>query len=182
MHLSIAGYEKLKMYGFTVHGCMDGGSNFCVYATLALDKRGETLRASFDKAVDAYGYPLCLRADMAFEATFVGQRMLDERGPGSFITGPSTANQVSIFQAAYLAIHGKDILHITSCRLSELVRCSQSCRSESALSCMNTFLLPTVLTSCVRHCSALRTSGTLYGSTLHRTTRVCSSGWSKLVY
>jgi len=58
VHVLIAGYEKLKMYGFTVHGCMDGGSNFCVYATLALGKHGDTLRAAFDKAVDAYGYPL----------------------------------------------------------------------------------------------------------------------------
>lgn len=89
------GYEKLKMYGFLVHGCIDGGSNFCVYATLALNKRGSTLRDVFDKAVDEYGYPLRMRADMCFEATFVGQRMLDERGEGSFITGPSTANQVS---------------------------------------------------------------------------------------
>ena len=127
----IAGYEKLKMYGFTVHGCMDGGSNFCVYAILALDKRGETLRAAFDKSVDAYGYPLCLRADMAFEATFVGQRMLDERGPGSFITGPSTANQASICQAAYFAVHGKGILNMTSCRLGELLSCSQSYSSLS---------------------------------------------------
>ena len=80
-------------------------------------------------------YPLCLRADMAFEATFVGQRMLDERGPGSFITGPSTANQVSIFQAAYLAVHDKGILNITSCRLAELLRCSQSCSRCCKLVC-----------------------------------------------
>ncbi|KAL3146331.1 hypothetical protein ABBQ32_003023 [Trebouxia sp. C0010 RCD-2024] len=52
-----------------------------------------TLRDVFDQAVTAYGYPLRMRADMAFEATFVGQRMLDERDEGSFITGPSTANQ-----------------------------------------------------------------------------------------
>ena len=81
------------MYGFLVHGCIDGGSNYCVYATLALNKQGSTLRDVFDKAVGEYGYPLRTRADMAFEATFVGQRMLDERGAGSFITGPSTANQ-----------------------------------------------------------------------------------------
>ena len=93
-HFVCAGYEKLKMYGFLVHACIDGGSNFCVYATLALEKSGGTLCDAFDKAVGAYGYPLRMRADMAFEATFVWQTMLDERGEGSFITGPSTANQV----------------------------------------------------------------------------------------
>ena len=85
------------MYGFLVHGCIDGGSNFCVYATLALNKTGATLRDCFDKAVEEYGYPMRMRADMAFEATYVGQRMLDERGEGSFITGPSTANQARCF-------------------------------------------------------------------------------------
>ena len=58
--------------------------------------------------------------------TFVGQRMLDGRGPRSFITGPSTANQASICQAAYLAVHGKGILNMTSCRLAELLSCSRS--------------------------------------------------------
>ena len=74
------------MYGFLVHGCIDGGPNYCVYATLAFNKQGSTLRDVFDKAVGEYGYPLRMRADMVFEATFVGQRMLDERGAGSFIT------------------------------------------------------------------------------------------------
>ena len=63
------------MYGFWVHACIDGGSNFVVYAVLALNKQGATLRDAFDAATAAYGYPLRLRADMAFEATFVGQRM-----------------------------------------------------------------------------------------------------------
>lgn len=81
------------MYGFYVHGCIDGGSNFVVYVVLALDKRGVTLQNAFDSATSAYGYPLRLRADMAFEALLVGQRMLDERGPGAYLTGPSTANQ-----------------------------------------------------------------------------------------
>ena len=81
MRVLIAGYEKLKMYGFTVYGCINGGSNFCVYATLALYKRGDTLRAAFDKAVDAYEYPLCLRADMALcSETWLLRRPLWDRG------------------------------------------------------------------------------------------------------
>ena len=39
-----AGYEKLKMCGFLIHACIDGGANFVVYATVALDKSGLTLR------------------------------------------------------------------------------------------------------------------------------------------
>lgn len=92
--MACAGYEKLKMYGFYVHGGIDGGSRFVVYAVLALNKKGTTLRDAFDEATTAYGFPLRLRADMAFEATFVGQRMIDARGQGAYLTGPSTANQV----------------------------------------------------------------------------------------
>ncbi len=36
-----AGYEKLRLFGFNVHGSIDGGSNFIVYATLALNKNAE---------------------------------------------------------------------------------------------------------------------------------------------
>ena len=92
----LAGYEKLKPYGFFVHGCIDGGSKFVVYATVALNKASATLLKSFDQATGAFGYPLRLRADMCFEATPVGQRMIDMRGDGSFLTGPSTANQVKL--------------------------------------------------------------------------------------
>lgn len=63
----LAGYEKLKPYGFFVHGCIDGGSNFMVYATVALNKASATLLKSFDQASGAFGYPLRLRADMCFE-------------------------------------------------------------------------------------------------------------------
>lgn len=92
--LSHAGYEKLKPYGFTVHAGIDGGSNYIVYATLALNKNAESLFEGYRQAVAAYGRPLRLRADMAFEALPIGQDMLDYRGPGTYLTGPSTHNQV----------------------------------------------------------------------------------------
>ena len=60
------------------------------------------LRDRFDEAVQEYGYPLGLRADMAFGATYVGQRMLDERGQGAFINGPSNANQASCLKSSML--------------------------------------------------------------------------------
>ena len=108
----LLGHEKLKMYGFYVHGCIDGGSNFVVYVVLALDKKGVTLQNAFDSAASAYGFPLCLRADMAFEALLVGQRILDDHGPGAYLTGPSTANQVRLF-----ALKLKSTLHAIVCRL-----------------------------------------------------------------
>ncbi len=90
----IAGYEKLKPYGPIVHCGIDGGSNFVVYCVLALNKKAETIFMGYKDAVDAYGRPLRLRADMCFEAVPVGQDMIDHHGPEAYIPGPSTANQV----------------------------------------------------------------------------------------
>lgn len=111
--LLLLGYEKLKPYGIYFHGCIDGGSNFVVYAIAALDKSSSTLLKAFDEAVDTFGYPLRLRADMCFEATAVGQRMLDEQGPGSYITGPSTANQVYHCSSQLLCVCSRG-LHMAS--------------------------------------------------------------------
>jgi hypothetical protein len=92
--LAGAGYEKLKPYGFTVHAGIDGGSNFVVWAQLALNKQSNSVFMGYARAIDLYGRPMRVRADMAFEAQGIGQDMLDHRGPGSYLTGPSTQNQV----------------------------------------------------------------------------------------
>ncbi|KAK9819596.1 hypothetical protein WJX72_000124 [[Myrmecia] bisecta] len=86
-------YEKLKPYGFYVHGGIDGGSNFVVYMTVALNKKSATLFEGYQQAINLFGRPLRLRADMCFEALAIGQDMVDHRGPQGFIAGPSTANQ-----------------------------------------------------------------------------------------
>ena len=54
-----AGYEKLKMYRFYIYACIDGGSNFAVYAIVALDKISSTLFNAFHEATAASGY-LCV--------------------------------------------------------------------------------------------------------------------------
>ncbi len=97
-----AGYEKLKMYGFYIHACIDGGSNFAPYAIVALDKTASTLFNAYHEATAAFEHPLRLRADMCFEAVRIGQDMIDVRGPGAYLTGPSTANQVSFHRATSL--------------------------------------------------------------------------------
>ncbi|KAA6421987.1 MAG: hypothetical protein FRX49_08006 [Trebouxia sp. A1-2] len=87
------GYEKLKPYGFLVHGCIDGGSNFVVYATVALDKSRPTLLKEFEAVTAKFGLPQRLRSDMALEAAFAGQHMWEEHGPESYMVGRSTVNQ-----------------------------------------------------------------------------------------
>ena len=52
------------------------------------------LKAGFDAAVYKFDFPEKLRADMAWETQAIGQAMLDARGAGTYLTGPSTANQV----------------------------------------------------------------------------------------
>ena len=82
------------MYGFYLHAGIDGGSNFVVYAVVALNKTASSLFSGYSAAVQQFGRPEALRADMAFEAGAIGQDMIDHVGQGSFLVGPSTANQV----------------------------------------------------------------------------------------
>lgn len=93
--MTAVGYEKLKMYGLYVHAGIDGGSNLFLYVVVATDKRAATLFTGYSSAVACFGRPVALRADMAFEATPIGQDMLDHVGVGSYLCGPSTANQVA---------------------------------------------------------------------------------------
>jgi hypothetical protein len=65
--------------------------------------------SGFAQAVEAYGWPLRLRADMCFEAMQIGQAMIDRRGAGAYLAGPSTANQVS-----------KEIVGTSSCSKTSL--------------------------------------------------------------
>lgn len=88
------------MYGFYIHACIDGGSNVATYAIVALNKTASSLFDAFHEATTALGHPLRLRADMCFEATRIGQDMIDVRGPGAYLTGPSSANQARSSMAA----------------------------------------------------------------------------------
>ena len=89
-----AGYEKLKMFGFYLHAGIDGGSNFVVYAFVANNKAASSLFSGYRAAMEVNGRPQALRADMAFQAGVIGQDMIDNRGQGVLLVGPSTANQV----------------------------------------------------------------------------------------
>lgn len=88
-----AGYEELKPFGFSVHAGIDGGSNYIVYATLALNNSAESVSEGYKQAIQAYGRPLRVRADLAFEGLPTGQDMLDHRG----ISAKGTAHRVLYF-------------------------------------------------------------------------------------
>ena len=89
-----AGYEKLKMFGFSVHAAIDGGSNFIVYATLALNKQAQSLFLGYQSAVKRYGRPSLVHSDMAQEALAIGNDMEAHVGPGTHLRGMSVHNQV----------------------------------------------------------------------------------------
>jgi hypothetical protein len=91
----LAAYEKLKMYGFYIHAGIDGGANFIVYIVVVDSKAASQLFRGYSQAVQLFGRPQAVRSDMAFEAGMIGQDMLDHVGQGSFVVGPSTANQVT---------------------------------------------------------------------------------------
>ena len=82
-----------------MHAAVDGGSNFVVYCTVALDKKAITLFRGYAAAVQQYGRPVRVRADMCFEAVPIGQDIINNRGStAAYIAGPSTANTVgSVF-------------------------------------------------------------------------------------
>jgi hypothetical protein len=109
--------RKAARLGIFIHGCIDGGSNYVVYMTVALNKSAAALLHGFERAVADFGYPLRLRADMALEAQGIGQRMLDVRGAGAYLTGPSTANQVDLL--------------CTTAGLLAMMRCLQSHQNAS---------------------------------------------------
>ena len=56
-----------KSYGFYIHAGIDSGSDFVVYATVALNKEADSLMAGCSQAIALYGRTLKLRADMCFE-------------------------------------------------------------------------------------------------------------------
>lgn len=101
--LLLAGFDKVKMYGFYIRACTDGGCNFTTYAIVALDKAASTLFNLFHKATTTFGHPLRLTADMCFEATGIGQDMIRVHGLGVYLTGPSSANQARASMATKFA-------------------------------------------------------------------------------
>lgn len=92
--LPCAGYAKLELAGIWVHACVDGGTNYVLWATVATNKSAQTLFYGYSQAVQRFGRPKLVRADHAREANMIGEDMVRVRGPGSYVIGASVHNQV----------------------------------------------------------------------------------------
>ncbi|EFI28269.1 hypothetical protein CC1G_14293 [Coprinopsis cinerea okayama7 len=69
------GNEKLKPWGFYVHGCVDGYSRLFIYLVCSNNKRSATVAACFMEAVSRYGWPSRMRGDFGTENNEVERRM-----------------------------------------------------------------------------------------------------------
>lgn len=69
------GNEKLRPWGFYVHGCIDGFSRLIIYLVCTSNKRARTVCGLFDTAVDFYGWPSRVRGDFGTENNDVERRM-----------------------------------------------------------------------------------------------------------
>ena len=108
----IDGHHKLVPWKIVIHGGIDGFSRMITFLHASDNNRAETVRWSFENAVQIYGWPNRVRGDYGKENWEVKQAMENVRGlwismnlnqnfpdcrlglnRGSFIQGPSTRNQ-----------------------------------------------------------------------------------------
>lgn len=61
------GNEKLRPWGFWVHGCVDGHSRLIIYLQCSSNKRSSTVAALFKQAVQELGWPSRARGDYGTE-------------------------------------------------------------------------------------------------------------------
>jgi len=74
------GNEKLKPWGFYVHGCVDGHSRMIIYLVCSNNKRSATVAQCFKQGVEVYGWPSRVRGDYGSENNIVERWMIDKRG------------------------------------------------------------------------------------------------------
>ncbi|KAK6989027.1 Integrase catalytic domain-containing protein [Favolaschia claudopus] len=70
------GNEKLRPWGFYVHGCVDGHSRMIIYLVCCNNKRSATVEALFMHAVSIFGWPSRMRGDFGKENNGVERRMI----------------------------------------------------------------------------------------------------------
>jgi len=69
------GNEKLRPWGFYVHGAIDGHSRLLLYLACASNKRSATVKALFSTAVNQYEWPSRVRGDFGQENNGVEDMM-----------------------------------------------------------------------------------------------------------
>lgn len=97
------GYDKLKQFGFAIHGCVDGFSRFVVWLEVGTTNNDPNVTSFYYlKAVKKFQcVPTILRCDRGTENTFIGllQTCLRAKhddslsAENSFVQGKSTKNQ-----------------------------------------------------------------------------------------
>ncbi|KAK7016624.1 hypothetical protein R3P38DRAFT_3567192 [Favolaschia claudopus] len=80
------GNEKLRPWGFYVHGCVDGHSRLIVYLVCCNNKRSATVEALWMAAVAKFGWPSRGRGDFGKENNGVERRMIQHWGDEERIT------------------------------------------------------------------------------------------------
>jgi hypothetical protein len=74
------GNEKLRPWGFYVHGCVDGYSRLIIYLLCSNNKRAATVSGAFLHAVAKYGWPSRVRGDWGKENNKVEELMIEHWG------------------------------------------------------------------------------------------------------
>ncbi|KAJ3567916.1 hypothetical protein NP233_g6054 [Leucocoprinus birnbaumii] len=88
------GNEKLRPWGFYVHGCIDGHSRMVIYLECRDNKRAATVERIFMQGVNQNGWPSRMRGDYGTENNGVEMRMITKWGDmhKAFIRGRSVHN------------------------------------------------------------------------------------------
>eukprot|EP00794_Sanderia_malayensis_P008412 gene8412-9312_t len=88
-------HHKLIRWNFVIHRGIDGYSQKIVYLGCNVNNRATTVLRLFQQAVEDFGLPSRVRADMGVEKVDIARFMLHNRGlnRGNFITGSSVHNQ-----------------------------------------------------------------------------------------
>ena len=74
------GNEKLRPWGFYIHGCVDGHARLIIYLHCCLDKRAHTVLKLFLEAVAVWGWPSRMRGDFGTENNEVERAMIAQWG------------------------------------------------------------------------------------------------------
>ena len=90
----IIGYDKLKEYGFAIHGCVDGYSRYIVWMWVGYtNKKPEVVAKLYLRAGKENGcLPLTSRSDMGTETVYQSMMQMFVGGTTSHIYGTSTHN------------------------------------------------------------------------------------------